>query len=164
MSAQAAAAANPWAAEIPEASCIPADLPQAGLVVELVDGDTIKVLMDDDGRVYSIRYLGVEAPALGAGSAGLGQQGMALNTQLTYRKQALMVRDITDSDASGTLLRYVLADGIFVNHALIRAGLGQVRMDAPDTACLEALLEAQQAAQAQALGLWGGLLTPTAAQ
>ena len=160
---EAAAPANPWAADIPDAACIPADLPQTGRVVEVLDGETIKVLLDSDGRVYSVRYLGVDAPALNQGAAGLGQEALARNSQLVYRKQAVMVRDITDADVNGTLLRYVLADGVFVNHALIQGGLAQVGMAAPDTACLQTLLAAEQQAQTQMRGIWSARPTPTSA-
>ena len=159
--AEAALAANPWAADVPDAACIPPDLPQTGRVVEVLDGETIKVLLDSDGRVYSVRYLGIEAPALNQGAAGLGQVALARNSELVYRKQAVMVRDITDSDANGTLLRYVLAEGVFVNHALIQGGLAEVGMAAPDLACLQTLLSAQQHAQTQMLGIWIARPTPT---
>ena len=155
---EVASPTNPWAADIPDAACIPADLPQTGRVVEVLDGDTMKVLLDSDGRVYSVRYLGVDAPALQDGSAGL--EALARNSQLVYRKQAVMVRDITDLDVSGTLLRYVLAEGVFVIHAIIHDGLAQVGMEPPDKACLQTLLEAERQARIEARGLWSGGMTP----
>ncbi|MGD8403194.1 MAG: hypothetical protein PVJ21_06010 [Anaerolineales bacterium] len=33
--------------------CIPNNPPQTGRVVDVVDGDTIKVLLDEDGKTYS---------------------------------------------------------------------------------------------------------------
>ena len=156
-------APNPWAADIPEAACIPYDLPQTGLVVEIVDGDTIKVLLDSDGRVHSVRYLGADASEIrGGGASSLGLQAMAHNTELTYGKQALLVRDITDSDVNGTLLRYVMVDGVFVNYALVSGGLARATAASPDTACLAALLAAEHQARAAGLGLWesGGNETP----
>jgi endonuclease YncB( thermonuclease family) len=145
---------NPLVTAIPEAWCIQPDLPQTGRVVEVVDGDTIKVLLDSDGRVYSVRYLGADAPDL-SDSTGIALQVMARNTELVYRKQAVLVRDVTDSDLNGTLLRYVLADGVFVNHRLVAEGWAKTSMSPPDTACLGTLLSAEQQAQAAGLGLWG---------
>jgi endonuclease YncB( thermonuclease family) len=147
--------ANVWAADIPEAACIPADLPQTGRVVDILDGDTIRVLLDQDGRVYSVRFLGVNAPALDGATAGAGREARVRSSELVYRKQVILVRDLTDTDASGTLLRYVLADGVFVNEDLIQEGLGQVEMSEPDTACLDTYLAAQQEAQAKGRGMWG---------
>ena len=150
---------NPWAANIPEAACIPADLPQTGRVVEVVDGNTIKVLMDGDGRVYSVRYLGADVPVV---SSGAGLAAMAGNIELAYRRQAVMVRDITDTDVNGTLLRYVMVDRVFVNHALVSSGLATTNLNTPDTACQAALLAAERQAQAGGLGIWGAGLGATA--
>ena len=154
---------NPWAADIPEAACIPPDLPQTGRVVEIVDGDTIKVLMDSDGHVYSVRYLGTAAPEITGGAAGVGLEAMARNTELVYGKHAILVRDITDSDSNGTLLRYVIVEGVFVNHALVSAGLARANSASPDTACLGLLLSAEQQAHAGGRGMWaagGQNITP----
>jgi endonuclease YncB( thermonuclease family) len=153
---------NPLVTAIPEAWCIQPDLPQTGRVVEVVDGDTIKVLLDSDGRVYSVRYLGVDAPDL-SDSTGIALQVMAHNTELVYRKQAVLVRDVSDSDLNGTLLRYVLVEGIFVNHRLVAEGWAKVSMAPPDTACLGTLLSAEKQAQAAGLGLWGLQPAATAA-
>lgn len=161
--ADATQPANEWAVQIPEAACIPADLPETGHVVDVLDGDTIRVLLDRDGRVYSVRYLGANAPALEGATAALGLEARKRSLQLVYRKQVILVRDITDTDASGTLLRYVLADRVFINHALIWEGFAQVEMPEPDTACLDVFLAAQQDAQANRRGIWsaGAMGTPT---
>jgi len=153
---------NPLVTAIPEAWCIQPDLPQTGRVVEVVDGDTIKVLLDSDGRVYSVRYLGADAPDL-SDSTGIALQVMARNTELVYRRQAVLVRDVSDSDLNGTLLRYVLVDGVFVNHRLVAEGWAEVSMSPPDTACLGTLLSAEQQAQAAGLGVWGIQPAATAA-
>jgi len=145
---------NPLVTAIPEAWCIQPDLPQTGRVVEVIDGDTIKVLLDADGRVYSVRYLGVDAPDL-SDSTGVALRAMARNTELVYRKQAVLVRDVTDSDLNGTLLRYVLVDGVFINYRLLAEGWATTSMTPPDTACLGTLLSAEEQAQAAGLGLWG---------
>jgi endonuclease YncB( thermonuclease family) len=159
--ANGAISANPWAEAIPEAACIPADLPQTGRVVEVLDGDTVRVLMDRDGRVYSVHYLGVEAPRLSGESDIQGRLAMARNTELIFGKPAVLVRDINDADSSGTLLRYVMVGDVFVNQALIQDGLAKVGMDSPDTACLQTFLAAQQEAQSEARGIWGGGAAPT---
>jgi endonuclease YncB( thermonuclease family) len=151
-----------WVTAIPDAWCIQHDIPQTGRVVEVVDGDTIRVLLDSDGRVHSVRYLGIDAPGLKGDSADWGRAAWARNSELVYHKQAVLVRDITDSDAGGTLLRYVLMEDVFVNHAMIRDGLAIAAVAAPDTSCLNALLAAEQQARAEARGIWGlPAATPT---
>ena len=59
-------------------------------------------------------------------------------------------------DAQGTLLRYVMAEGKFVNYELIAAGYAQVVASAPDTACLSSFQAAQQNARSSKLGMWSG--------
>lgn len=44
------------------ASCIPNNTPQPGKVVDVVDGDTVKVLLDQDGQTYTVRYIGMDTP------------------------------------------------------------------------------------------------------
>lgn len=147
-------AENPWAAAVPGAGCIPADLPQTGRVVEVVDGDTIKVLLDSDARVHSVHYLGAEAPAINGATAGIGLEAMRRNADLVYRRQAVLVRDITDADVNGTLLRYVMVDNVFVNQAMVAEGLARTAFAEPDTACMLTLQSAEQQAGALGLGLW----------
>jgi endonuclease YncB( thermonuclease family) len=145
--------ANPWVNEIPEAACIQTDLPQTGRVVEVVDGRTIKVLLDGDGRVFSVRYIGLGS--LQGSTSQLPLSNSALtNAQLTFHKQATLVRDISDADSSGSLLRYVMVDRVFINYALIAAGYAPAESVAPDTACTSAFDAAQRLARAASLGLW----------
>jgi micrococcal nuclease len=142
---------NPWSAQIPEAACIKTDFPQKGLVVGVLDGDTIRVRLDGDESVYSVRYVGVEAPSNGQyyGAISTGR-----NAELVYYKEATLVRDLTDRDPQGTLLRYVMVEGTFVNHELIAGGYAQTLASGPDTACLASFEAAQKAAQSHRLGLW----------
>jgi len=148
---------NPWVNEVPESACIQTDLPQTGRAVEVVDGRTIKVLLDGDGRVFSVRYIGLGSPQ-GSTSQLLLSNSAAMNAQLTFHKQVTLVRDISDTDPSGSLLRYVMVDRVFINYALIAAGYAPAESAAPDTACAAAFDSAQRRAQARGLGLW---LPPT---
>jgi len=143
---------NPWVAGIPEAACIPTDIPQTGRVVEVVDAQTIRVLMDRDQRVYAVRYLGIEIPQ--AGNQLFGLTGILHNVDLTYRKQVTLVRDITDQDDFGRLLRYVMVAGTFVNYELIAGGYARVISSPPDTACYAAFKVVEQQARSGKLGIW----------
>jgi endonuclease YncB( thermonuclease family) len=150
----AIASADPRAVSVPEAACIPPGPPQTGRVVGVVDGDTIRVLLDDDGDVYSVRYIGIDALEIGGARSGLALEAMVLNSDYVYHKLAVLMRDVTDADGNGTLLRYVLVDGVFVNYALVANGHARAAPAAPDTACLTSLGSAEQQARAAGLGLW----------
>jgi micrococcal nuclease len=142
---------NPWSAQIPQAACIRSDLPQEGIVVGVSDGDTIRVRLEGDEHIYSVRYIGVEAPANGQYYDAIST---GKNAELVLYKQATLVRDLTDTDPQGILLRYVMAEGKFVNYELIAGGYAQSISSAPDTACGPSFEAAQHAAQSHKLGLW----------
>lgn len=153
----AESAPNPWAAQVPAASCIPTDLPQTGRVIAVIDGETIRVLLDRDGKVYAVRYLGLDVPQEADPTAI--SQGVARNTELTYGQPALLVRDLTDQDSYGRLLRYVMVGRVFINYDLVAEGYARARSSPPDTSCDSAFLAAQQHAQSAALGLWASPTT-----
>lgn len=146
---------NAWVATIPEAACIPQDIPQTGTVVQVVDATTIKVLLDGDGRVFSVRYIGLAAPD-GSTDRPSAERATDQNTALTYRKRAILVRDLTDADNYGTLLRYVMVAGKFVNYALVAGGYIRAAPAPPDSACDGTLAGAEQGARAADLGIWAG--------
>ena len=100
-----------------------------------------------------MRYVGVEAPATGQYYAAISA---GKNAELVYLKQATLIRDLTDRDQQGTLLRYVLVEGKFVNYELIAGGYAQSLSAAPDTACRDSFEAAQHEAQSSRLGLWSG--------
>ncbi len=150
--APTAVSSNPWAAGIPAAACIPTDLPQIGLVVGVIDGRTIRVLMDRDQLVYTVRYIGTELPP--SSDPVMLQRALLRNEELTDRKRLLMVRDLTDQDSNGRLSRYVLVGSTFVNYDLVAGGYLLARPSPPDSACDSAFQAAQQQAQASQLGIW----------
>jgi micrococcal nuclease len=64
------------------------------------------------------------------------------------------VRDTTDRDQYGRLLRYVEVDGADVGEELVRAGLALAREYPPDTERSDVYDRAQQAAEADGVGMW----------
>lgn len=142
-------------------SCIPTTVPpQTGRVAEVVDGDTIKVLLDADGLIYSIRYIGIDTPENTSAKEYFGPESSAKNFELVAGKSVALYTDLSDKDRYGRLLRYVVADGIFVNYELVVQGYATSVSYPPDTACQAAFNQAQQSATTAKIGLWAGP-TPT---
>lgn len=137
------------------ASCIPANSIQHGTVVDVVDGDTIKVLLDEDGKTYSLRYIGMDTPEMNSAEQQLAMQARNRNAELAYGKKVTLIKDVSETDRYNRLLRYVLADSIFVNYQLVAEGYARAVAYPPDTACNDALQSTQQTALAAGLGLWG---------
>ena len=135
-------------------TCIPAHPAKIGKVVEVLDGNTVRVLIDK--LVYVIRYIGVAAPE----DKIYSSTAKAENSKLVYGKEITLVADTSDKDPRGRLLRYVMQGDTFINLKLIQQGLGAALDVPPDSACAEVFKQAQQAASAAMLGVWSPTATP----
>jgi micrococcal nuclease len=126
-------------------------------VVEIVDGDTIKVIMN--GSKYSVRYIGIDTPELQY-NEWFGKEARDANVELVAGKEVLMEKDVSETDQYNRLLRYVyLIDGTFVNAELIRLGFAEAKAYPPDTKYHDQLESLEQEARKASLGLW--METPT---
>lgn len=123
-------------------------------VVEVVDGDTIKVQIN--GQVFSVRYIGMDTPERGY---AFSEESTSINRQLVENKQVLLVKDVSEVDRYDRLLRYVFVGNRFVNYELVRQGYAQVLTYPPDVACQDTFLTVQQLAVAAGRGFWNA--TPT---
>jgi endonuclease YncB( thermonuclease family) len=118
----------------PEADCANNDSePVLALVTEVWSGDSIEV--DINGQRFEVRYIGLDD--------GDSEASLAANTQLVLDKQVWLIRDVSDVDQYGRLPRYVIADGVFVNHELIRTGAAFLSIEEPDLSCRNSLESAQ---------------------
>lgn len=124
------------------------------LVTEAVDGDTIRLA---DGS--TVRYIGVDTPETVHPSKPVqcfGKEAGAFNRTLVEGKPVRLVRDVSETDRYGRLLRYVyLEDGTFVNLALVEQGYAYALTYPPDIAHAAEFRDAQAAARESGRGLWG---------
>jgi micrococcal nuclease len=125
-------------------------------VVSVVDGDTIKVVIG--GKRSSLRYIGIDSPESGAHLAAEASQA---NYALVMGETVTLIRDVSETDRYGRLLRYVVAGGTFVNLELVRQGFASAYKYPPDTSCSSDFAAAQAVAVGAELGLWA-LPSPTA--
>jgi micrococcal nuclease len=98
------------------------DTLQVGKVEDVIDGDTADVLID--GRMYRVRYYGVDTP----------ERGERCFREATDRNQRLveagdeiyLLKDAREFDDFNRLLRYVfLEDGTSLDATLIAEGFGE---------------------------------------
>jgi endonuclease YncB( thermonuclease family) len=139
------------------ASCIPNNPPQTGKVVDVVDGDTIKVVLDADGKAYTVRYIGMNAPEYPG--EYLGSEAAVKNVALVFNKTATLIKDVSEKDEFGRLLRYVIVDNVFVNYELVLEGLAKTSSFSSDKACIATFQLAEQDASTAKLGVWNPLPT-----
>ena len=79
-------------------ACIPVKNPiETGLVTEVVDGDTIKAVVN--GQTVTIRYIGIDTPEIvhpGMGVQYFGPEAAEKNRQLVEGKNVTLVRDVSE--------------------------------------------------------------------
>lgn len=146
--------------EIQGAYCIPTKTERKRVLVSrVIDGETIEVSIDNNP--FRVKYIGLKAPGIAPDVDWQGPQAIAANSDLVSGKFVILVKDISDTDLEGNLLRYVVVDDIFVNYEMIRTGYARALILAPDVTCGTAFLGAQSEAQAAKLGVWSPTPLPT---
>ncbi|MCW5873292.1 MAG: hypothetical protein KIS88_01465 [Anaerolineales bacterium] len=126
----ATSAAPPQGDELPglpaEASCVPLGTERVyATVLQVTKGDA--ALMQVGDKVFDVRYIGIDD--------GDNPQSIEANRAMVEGKRVALVRDVTDVDEYGRLVRYVIVDDAFVNLRLLQQRVVYVSIEPPDTAC-----------------------------
>lgn len=120
-------------------------------MVSVTDGDTIRV-DHAGGSNDPLRLTGINTPESGE---CYGPESTVALDSLVRGKTVIMIRDVSDRDQFGRLLRYIyLNEGTFVNEVMVRQGFALAREFPPDTAQAIVLAAAQAQAETERLGLW----------
>lgn len=131
------------------------------LVTHIVDGDTIEIAT---GK--KVRYIGVDTPETKDPKKAkqcFGEEASQKNKELVEGKEIGMVKDISETDRYGRLLRYVYVTDptasppatIFVNEYLVKEGYAYAATFPPDVKYSEHFRKLQDEAMRQKKGLWG---------
>ncbi len=129
-----------------------------GLVVRVVDGDTIHVRIGD--RLEKVRYIGVNTPEVHHPTRGEepgGRAAAALNRRLVLGQRVRLELDVQVRDRYGRLLAYVWLGEMMVNAELVRRGYAQVMTVPPNVRYQALFLQLQREARRAGRGLWGGV-------
>lgn len=153
----------PTAIPLPPTPALPAIGACAGLnervparVVNVVDGDTIDVVIGEQN--YAVRYIGMNTPERGDPS---GPAATNFNSSLVKDQVVTLVKDVSETDSFGRLLRYVFVGDLFVNYELVRQGYATATSYPPDTACDLTYQTGQLEAQVSKVGMWAVMIQPT---
>ncbi len=139
-------------------TCLPTGTERRiGHVVKVVDGDTVDVNLG--GRTVRVRYIGVDTPEYYEPHY---QEAKEFNRSLVENSPLTLIKDVSETDRYGRLLRYVIAHGLFVNYELVRRGYATAATYPPDVACTKTFVAAQEEARREELGIWAPTPTPTA--
>lgn len=128
---------------------------QKGTVTNVIDGDTVDVLLGD-GTTVSVRYIGIDAPESGM---MFYEESMKHNSDLVLNREVVLISDVSDTDYFRRLLRYVIVGDIFVNADLVNEGMAVAKDYPPDSACAPLLAAAIIPSRSSQIGIWEA--TPT---
>jgi len=152
---------NPWTpTPIPTKTPLPDEA--FGFVVEILDGETVFVVLEGDpvGQGYPVRLLGVNAPPDTANNPWGIVAVEQMKTWLTG-KVVHLVLDNTIIEDDRTLPRYLYLENELINLRLIELGLARPEFQDPDRLFEDEFQAAAQQAQANQRGLWGADPTAT---
>jgi micrococcal nuclease len=139
-----------------------------GRVTYVVDGDTIHVQLG--GRVEKVRYIGVDAPEIAAGSRATGGQrhrlsvfphtpaagdaARRINLDLVGSRSVRLELDRRRRDEHHRLLAYVWVGDTMINAEMVKRGYAQVMSIPPDFRHRALFAKLQDEARAAGRGLW----------
>jgi micrococcal nuclease len=122
-------------------------------VTRVIDGDTVEI---ETGE--TVRYIGIDTPETKHPDKGVecfGREAAEKNQELAEGRRVTLEKDVSERDRYGRLLRYVYADGLFINEVLVREGYARTASFPPDVKYQELFRRAEQEAREAGRGLWG---------
>ena len=126
-----------------------------GVVVRIVDGDTIHVRLGD--RVERVRYIGVNTPEIHHPRKGVepgGHEASRVNRELVDGRRVRLELDVQERDRYGRLLAYVWIGDVMVNEELVRLGYAQMMTVPPNVRYQSRFLAREREARERGRGLW----------
>ena len=118
-----------------------------GRVIRVIDGDTVDIVLS--GERQRVRYIGINTPER---NEPCYEQATQANIDLVLGKTVRLVKDKSDTDRYGRLLRYLFVDDIFVNKVLVEQGLAEAVLYKPDDQYYNLLSDLEGVAAEAGLG------------
>src|SRR5437867_1941720 len=133
-----------------------------GQVVEVIDGNTIRVNLGD--RAETVRYIGINTKETNLPTRGpdpSGGEGAEANRELVARQQIRLELDAQERDREGRLLAYVYVADTMVNAELVRRGSAEIMTVQPNVRHRDLFVTLEQKARDEKRGLWADPSEPT---
>ncbi|MBY0538715.1 thermonuclease family protein [Patescibacteria group bacterium] len=126
------------------------------VVVNVIDGDTIEVIIEGSSKSIPVRYIGIDTPEPYAGKVPeCGSAEATLrNRELVGDKTITIVPGTDPFDQYDRMLAYVYAGEVFVNETLVAEGYASVLMIKPNTEYQTRFQERYWAAKEQQRGIF----------
>lgn len=122
-------------------------------VVDVIDGDTIKVL--ENGEVKTVRLIGIDAPEVRSNDCK-NEEATQLLSNLILNKDVQLESDPsqTDLDRYGRQLRYVFFDNENINQVIIEEGLALEYTYSKPYKYKSDFWQSQNNAKVREIGIW----------
>ena len=133
-----------------------------GQVVEVIDGNTIRVNLGD--RAETVRYIGINTKETNLPTRGpepSGGEAAEANRELVARQQIRLELDAQERDREGRLLAYVYVADKMVNAELVRRGSAEIMTVQPNVRHRDLFVTLEQEARDEKRGLWADPSEPT---
>lgn len=134
------------------------DASVGGRVVRVIDGDTIRVRLDDPAESRTVRYIGVDTPETVAPDEPVqcfGEAASQFNKALVAGKRVGLVLGRERRDRYGRLLAYVrVQGGPLVEDVLLRGGYARTLTIPPNDDRAPHFRALERRARAEGRGLW----------
>lgn len=118
-------------------------------VIKVFDGDTIEI----EGGI-KVRYIGVDSTEVYPSKQCFSAEAKAENEKLVLGKEVTLIKDISETDKYGRLLRYVFVGDEFINDDLVKNGFAKVMTVPPDENYKDEFEASENYAKENNLGLW----------
>ena len=138
---------NPTVGNVPPPTGGSIIVGDAGTVTQVIDGDTIDVNIN--GTEYRVRYIGMNTPERGEACYSEARNA---NVALVQGQTVTLVRDVSETDSFGRLLRYIYVNGVNVNAQLVAQGFAEAVEYPPDIAQTASFRDLEVQARAANLG------------
>jgi len=115
-------------------------------VTKVIDGDTFELSNGD-----RVRIICIDTPERGEEYYSEASDYLE---DLILNEEVELVKDVSETDRYGRLLRYVYVGSTFVNGKLVEKGYARVYRYPPDTKLCDSLEELEDEAKEDELGIW----------
>ncbi|WP_409295459.1 thermonuclease family protein [Peribacillus sp. SCS-26] len=127
-----------------------------GMVVNVVDGDTIDVKLTN-GKNERVRFILVDTPETKHPRLGVqpfGKEASQYTTASLMAREVLLELDAEERDQYGRLLAYVWQGDVLFNEILIREGFARTAVYPPNTKYVDQFRKVENDARQSKKGIW----------
>ncbi len=121
-------------------------------VSRVIDGDTFEIEGD-----IKVRLIGIDTPEMVNKNKTVdcfAQEAKEKLTKEILGKEVILVKDVSETDKYGRLLRYVFVGEEMINEKMVKEGFAKVSTFPPDVLYINKFLEGERSAKESSLGLW----------